>query len=94
MKNYENYKTDYKGSSTDFLLYSHEELQNLSNIAIEDTNYGKILFPGAINVTRDGNLSDNKVDIDSNTNISYNILTRAYSRVLIRIHQGGNYCGR
>ncbi len=61
-----------KGSSTDFLDYSYEDLQNLSNIILEHINYGKISFNEAINLTDDENPSDNILDINSHINISFN----------------------
>jgi hypothetical protein len=61
-----------KGSSTNFTIYTYEEVQRLSNITLENINYGKILFNSVINMTDDSNFSDNQVDINSNINISGN----------------------
>ncbi|HUW43846.1 MAG TPA: hypothetical protein VMV95_02720, partial [Bacillota bacterium] len=61
-----------KGESTDFNKSSYEDLQNLSDIVLENTNYGKIQFNEAINVTNDLNVSDNKAYLDTYTNISSN----------------------
>jgi hypothetical protein len=67
-----NYSGSNKGSSTNFLNYSHEEIQNLNNIVIENAIYGKIKFNEYINLTNDRNYTDNLLDIDSNINISFN----------------------
>jgi len=69
---FENYKDNTKGSSTDFLNYTYEEIQNLENITFENTNYGKINFNEAINMTRDNISTDNLLNLDSNTEISSN----------------------
>jgi len=69
---YEGYTKGYKGSSTNFIEYPYENIQNLSNIILEHTIYGKILFNEPINLTDDSNSTDNTVDIDSNTNMSNN----------------------
>jgi len=47
-------------------------LQNLSNVILENTNFGKIAFSPPINMTNDLVPSDNQVDLDSYTNISSN----------------------
>lgn len=65
-------RNEKKGESTDFLDYSYEELQNLSDLIIHDSNRGKIKFNEAINITKDSNPSDNVLDLNSYTNISYN----------------------
>ena len=62
----------WKGNSTNFTILSYGEIQNLSNLILEDTNYGKILFNENINLTDNGNASNNQIDIDSNINISSN----------------------
>jgi len=69
---YNEYVGSTKGSSTDFNKSTYEDLQNMQGIILENTNYGKIQFNQAINVTNDANISDNKVDLDTNTNISLN----------------------
>ncbi len=67
----EEFNGSTKGSSTDFKMYTYEELQNLSSIIFENTLAGKILFNHAINLIDDGNPSDDFLDIDSNINISF-----------------------
>ena len=69
---YSEYNGSTRGSSTDFILYTYEGIQNLSNIILEHTEYGKIKFNEAVNITNDANLSDNKADLDINANISDN----------------------
>ncbi|MFH1787277.1 MAG: hypothetical protein ABH811_00575 [archaeon] len=67
-----NLKETMKGESTDLLDYTYEDLQNLSGIIFERPNFGKIVFNEIINVTDDDNPEDNKLDLDSNINISFN----------------------
>jgi len=69
---YEEYKGSSKGSSTEFINYTYEEIQALSNVILENTNFGKIFFNKAINLTDDINPGDNILDLDNNTNISFN----------------------
>ena len=59
---YSNYSGSTKGSSTDFNQSSYEELQNLSNIILENTDYGEIAFNDAINTTNDSNI-DSDLDL-------------------------------
>lgn len=66
------WKGDKKGNSTNLTDYSYEELQNLSNLTLEHTNFGKIKFNQNINLTDDSNFSDNEIDIESYINISSN----------------------
>jgi hypothetical protein len=67
-----NIRRDKKGSSTDFLDYNFQELQNLSNIILEIPDFGKMFFNEAINLTDDLNNTDNLLDIDNYINISNN----------------------
>ena len=69
---YNEYAGSTKGSSIDFNKSSYENLQNLGNIVLENTAWGKIQFYGGINVTNDSNFSDYETDLDTNTNISEN----------------------
>lgn len=59
--------SDYSGigNTTNFHEYSLQELQNLSNIIVEDGSFGKIMFNEIINLTDDYNPEDDKTDIDS-----------------------------
>ena len=41
-----------KGDTTNFLIMSDNELENISNLILEDTNYGKIRFQENINLTK------------------------------------------
>lgn len=69
---FEEYKGLNKGNSTNFIDYTYEEIQNLNYISLENTNYGKIMFNTAINLTNDRNNTDNLLDLDLNTEISSN----------------------
>jgi len=69
---YNNYSGSTKGVSTDFNSSMYEDLQDLSGIILENTNFGKIVFNAAINVTNDDVSSDNEVNLDSYITISNN----------------------
>ena len=69
---YIEYTNSTKGNSTNFITYTYEDLQNLDGINLENTNYGKIRFNQAINITNDNINTDNLLDLDSNTQISSN----------------------
>ena len=69
---YSEYAGSNKGSSTDFNASTYEEIQNLSGVVLENTNSGKITFNEAINLTADSDFSDRVLDLDTNTNISFN----------------------
>lgn len=69
---YSNYSGSTKGASNDFNSSNYEELQDLSDIILENTDYGKIKFNEAINLTNDSVPSDNELDLDTYTNISNN----------------------
>jgi len=68
----EEYSGSNKGTSTNFDNYPYEDLQNLSNIILENTFGGKISFNQPINLTDDADTTDNLFDLDSYTNISFN----------------------
>lgn len=69
---YDKYKGIKKGSSTNFELLTYEDLQSVENVILEHSDYGKISFSKSINITDDLDSTDNIVDLDSNTNISFN----------------------
>ena len=69
---YDNYIGTEEGNSTKFNASSFEDLQNLSDVILENTDYGKILFNETINMTDDANLSDNEIDLEVYTNLSEN----------------------
>lgn len=69
---YEEFKTNKKGNSTDFDKIAYEDIQDVSNIILENTDFGKIKFNEPINLTNDKNNTDNILDIDSNADISFN----------------------
>lgn len=64
-------KYDGKENSINFLEYSYEEIQELIGIILENEN-GKLLFNEYINITDDLINTDNLLDLDTNTNISFN----------------------
>ena len=69
---YNNFADSNKGDSTDFNVSTYEDIQNLDNIILEETRYGKIQFNEAINLTNDLINNDNLLDLDNNINISQN----------------------
>ena len=69
---YNNYSGSTRASSTDFNKSTYEELQNLSGVVLENTNFGKIMFNQAINLTNDITPTDNMLNLDLYTNISDN----------------------
>src|SRR3989344_15962 len=69
---YRNYSNSHKGNSSDFNASSYADIQNLSNVILEYTSFGKIDFGNEIiNLTDDQN-PDDEIDLDSNTNFSFN----------------------
>jgi hypothetical protein len=69
---FNSYNGTDKGTSTNFIDYSYEEIQSLDNIILEKVNYGKVKFNEQINLTDDQINTDNILDIDSNVEISQN----------------------
>lgn len=70
---YAEFNDSVKGDSTDYYAeFCYEELGNISNLVLENTAYGKILFNEIINLTNDEDIDDNLIDLDSNINISFN----------------------
>lgn len=69
---YEEFKGSTKGESFDFYDYTYEEVQNLENVILENTKYGKIEFSEFINVIQGISGDENIVDLDSNIEISRN----------------------
>jgi hypothetical protein len=67
-----NKRENKKGQSTDYLDYSYEEIQNLSNVILHNPNNGKIYFNQPINLTDDENVTDGLIDLDTNVDISFN----------------------
>jgi hypothetical protein len=61
-----------QGDTTDFIFYSYEDIQNLSGIILENTNYGKIQFNEPINLTADYDSSDNIIDLNTSLGITSN----------------------
>ena len=69
---YNDWAGSQKGDSTNFSILTYEQIQNLSNITLENTNNGKILFNQNINMTADSNFSDNQTNLNEGINISFN----------------------
>ena len=69
---YNNYSGSTKGASNDFNSSTYEDIQDLSDIILENRDYGKMKFNEAINLTNDSTYSDNILDLDSYTSISNN----------------------
>src|SRR3989344_3187831 len=69
---YNEYTGSSKGASTDFNNIPYEDLYNKSDIVLENSNYGKIIFNEEINLTEDNTPENNILNLDSDTNISYN----------------------
>ena len=69
---YEEFRGAGNGNSNNFNVSSYEDIQNLSSIILENTNYGKILFNQAINVSNDLNNNDNSVNLSHGVEISNN----------------------
>lgn len=61
-----------KGATSSFEEYTYEEIQNLENIILENTNYGKIKINEQVDLTEDLNYQDNFLDLDNNIEISKN----------------------
>lgn len=62
---YENFKGIYKGISTDFDLYSDFELENFTNMTLENTRYGKILWRDNVNLSDDILPEDRTTTLDN-----------------------------
>lgn len=69
---YDEYFGSLKGISTNFNQSSYEDIQILSDIILENTDWGKIEFNETINLTNDLVFNDNLLDLDNHTNISNN----------------------
>ncbi|MCF7910578.1 hypothetical protein K9L16_02815 [Candidatus Pacearchaeota archaeon] len=61
-----------EGETTDFLHMNDSQLENITNMTLEKTNKGKMVFLENLNLTED--VKDNVVDFDSNVNISHNLI--------------------
>ena len=83
---YEEYDTSYKGSTTDFNRYSFNEIQSLEDVVLENTNYGKISFNQAINLSSNSlgnelnlsqyvNISNNRIELNSTVLTGFNVLS-------------------
>ncbi len=61
---YETFRENNKGNSTNFDDYNDAELENFSNMTLENTRYGKIVWNEPINLTKDLNPSDKITTLD------------------------------
>ena len=66
------FNSSNKGNSTNCHEFSLAELNNISNLILEDVRTGKIMFNSIINFTNDANPNDNITDLDSYINITFN----------------------
>lgn len=69
---YNNHSGSKKGESTNFNESSYEDLQNLSDIILEHTDYGKIRFNSEINLSNDNTPDNNEIDLDDYIMVSNN----------------------
>ena len=69
---YSEYNGSFKGVSTYFYNLSYTELQNLSDIKLENLEYGRMVFNKAINLTDDEDFLDLILNLDVNSNVSFN----------------------
>ncbi|MCX6742541.1 MAG: hypothetical protein NTX24_05230 [Candidatus Pacearchaeota archaeon] len=67
---YETFRGGYRGNSNDFDSYTENELENFSNMTLENTNYGKIIWNEKINLSEDINSSDKITTLDYNVIIA------------------------
>lgn len=65
---YNDYNDLKRGKSSNFNEYSYEEIQELEDVILEQTDYGKIKFKQAINLVEVGG----SIDLDLNVKISKN----------------------
>jgi len=67
---------DYTGTTTDFDSLDKTEQENISNMTLEHTSYGKILFNEIINISDDaesiGEQPRKVINLSAYTNISFN----------------------
>ena len=67
---------DYGGTTTDFDSLNKTEQENITDMTLENTGYGKILFNEIINISDDGESEGSKlrktIDLSAYINISFN----------------------
>lgn len=71
---------NFDGETTDFYSLGNFELEQIDDMLLDKFGYGRIIFDEEINLTKDtysptGTLYDRVVNIDSNLNISENLLS-------------------
>lgn len=62
-------RTEFNGETTDFLVFNDSQLQNITNLTLERTNRGKIIFLQNINI------SNNFTDLDEFIEIGINFIS-------------------
>ncbi|MFC2143557.1 NosD domain-containing protein [Candidatus Aenigmatarchaeota archaeon] len=62
----------FDGNTTDFSSLNDSELENIMNMTLEISSYGKIIFNETINLTTDA--VNGTVDLNSNVNITENLI--------------------
>ena len=67
---YETFRGSNKGNSDDFDSYTEDVLENFSDMTLENTNYGKIVWNEKINLAEDINPSDKVTTLDYNVIIT------------------------
>lgn len=60
----------FDGSTTDFSNMNNNQLRNITEMILEKTEYGKIIFQKSVDLTQ--NSKNGVVDVDNNVNISNN----------------------
>lgn len=66
--------TSFDGSTTDFDSYNQTELQNLANVILEKSSFGKVAFNENLDLISIAG-GDNLVDFDTDLQISDNLIT-------------------
>jgi len=71
---YNTFKTNMSGSTTNFDSLNQSQLENLSNMTLEHTGYGKIVWLERINLTNDSSPGDRVTVIDYNVIIGHEFI--------------------
>ncbi len=69
---YDNFST--YPESIDFYSYTYESMQNLTNVTLDNVNYGEIKFNNPINLTEYTNTTNDVIDLNRNILIGLNII--------------------
>jgi hypothetical protein len=71
---YNSFKTNTSGSTTNFDSLNQSQLENLSDMTLEHTTYGKIVWLERINLTNDSSPGDRVTVLDSNIIIGHEFI--------------------